>query len=110
MFSVRTKKRFLLAITSLFFSMGASAQGNNTLMGGNDAGFESIAERITKLEKRHDAFNIYVNFAGSVKSEHSCVSSSKAPSTTSSSTVCATVLTSRRRDRALTTSPRLPTS
>ena len=55
MFSVRTKKRFLLAITSLFFSMGASAQGNNTLMGGNDAGFESIAERITKLEKRHDA-------------------------------------------------------
>ena len=50
--------------------MGASAQGNNTLMGGNDAGFESIAERITKLEKRHDAFNIYVNFAGSVKSEH----------------------------------------
>ena len=70
MFSVRTKKRFLLAITSLFFSMGASAQGNNTLMGGNDEGFESIAERITKLEKRHDAFNIYVNFAGSVKSEH----------------------------------------
>ena len=70
MFSVRTKKRILLAITSLFFSMGASAQGNNTLMGGNDVGFESIAERITKLEKRHDAFNIYVNFAGSVKSEH----------------------------------------
>lgn len=105
MFSVRTKKRFLLAITSLFFSVGASAQGNNTLMGGNDEGFESIAERITKLEKRHDAFNIYVNFAGSVKSEHdsrtdqwesrfataSYVSSSKAPSTTSSSTVCAIV-------------------
>ena len=64
MFSVRTTKRFLLAITSLFFSVGASAQGNNTLMGGNDEGFESIAERITKLEKRHDAFNIYVNFAG----------------------------------------------
>ena len=39
-------------------------------MGGNDDGIQSIAERITKLEKKHDAFNVYVNFAGSVKAEH----------------------------------------
>lgn len=39
-------------------------------MGGNDDGVQSIAERITKLEKKHDAFNVYVNFAGSVKTEH----------------------------------------
>lgn len=62
--------KFLLVISSLFVSLGAAAQGNNTLMGGNDGGVQSIAERITKLEKKHDAFNVYVNFAGSVRAEH----------------------------------------
>lgn len=62
--------KFLLVISSLFVSLGAAAQGNNTLMGGNDDGVQSIAERITKLEKKHDAFNVYVNFAGSVRAEH----------------------------------------
>ena len=79
-------------------SLGAAAQGNNTLMGGNDSGVQSIAERITKLEKKHDAFNVYVNFAGSVRAEHdtrslptvSCVLRLKAPSTTNSSIVCVT--------------------
>ena len=60
MFCEITKNRFLLAITLLFLSMRISAQGNNTLMGGNDDGIQSIAERITKLEKKHDAFNVYV--------------------------------------------------
>lgn len=96
--------KFLLVISSLFVSLGAAAQGNNTLMGGNDGGVQSIAERITKLEKKHDAFNVYVNFAGSVRAEHdsrtdewtrslptvSCVLRSKAPSTTNSSIVCVT--------------------
>ncbi|WP_443865650.1 porin [Leyella stercorea] len=62
--------KFLLVISSFFVSLGAAAQGNNTLMGGNDDGVQSIAERITKLEKKHDAFNVYVNFAGSVRAEH----------------------------------------
>ena len=45
------------------FALGASAQGNNTGMGGNDEGYESLAERVFKLEKKTDAFNVYFNYA-----------------------------------------------
>ncbi len=96
--------KFLLVISSLFVSLGAAAQGNNTLMGGNDNGVQSIAERITKLEKKHDAFNVYVNFAGSVRAEHD----SRTDEWTNSSIVCATVLTGRLQVGALTILLRLP--
>lgn len=49
----------------LGLSLGVSAQGKNTGMGGNDGNYESLAERVLKLEKRSDAFNVYFNYASS---------------------------------------------
>ena len=46
-------------------TLGASAQGNNTGMGGNDGNYESLANRVFKLEKKSDAFNVYFNYASS---------------------------------------------
>ncbi len=48
-------------------AMTASAQGGNTRMGGNDGNFQSLAERITNLEKKNDAFNVYFNYAASAQ-------------------------------------------
>lgn len=47
--------------------LGASAQGNNTRMGGNDGDYQSLAERVLKLEKKNDAFNVYFNYAASAR-------------------------------------------
>ena len=46
-------------------ALGASAQGNNTGMGGEDGNYESLASRLFKLEKKSDAFNVYFNYASS---------------------------------------------
>ena len=53
----------LLATMSLFLCLPltALAQGNNTGMGGEDDDTPSIAERVLKLEKKTDAFNLYLN-------------------------------------------------
>ena len=51
----------------LALSLTASAQGGNTRMGGNDGDYESLAERIGKLEKKNDAFNVYFNYAASAQ-------------------------------------------
>lgn len=63
-------KRFLITLVTLVATLSMYAQGNNTLMGGNDDNIQSIAERVTKLEKKHDALNLYINFSASVRSEH----------------------------------------
>ena len=47
----------------------ASAQGNNTRMGGEDGDYQSIAERVAKLEKKNDMFNVYFNFAASAQAK-----------------------------------------
>ena len=47
--------------TALF----AGAQGNNTGMGDENDDEQSLAERIFKLEKKNDAFNVYFNYAAS---------------------------------------------
>ena len=48
-------------------TLQANAQGANTRMGGNDGDYQSLAERITGLEKKNDAFNVYFNYAASAR-------------------------------------------
>ena len=55
-------------------TMGANAQGNNIGMGGGDGDIQSIHERITKLEKKNDMFNLYFNYAASFQAEHNSLS------------------------------------
>lgn len=52
---------------ALLVAAGASAQGGNTGMGGNDGNYASLAERVLKLEKKTDAFNVYLNYAASAR-------------------------------------------
>ena len=47
----------------------ASAQGNNTRMGGEDGDYKSLAERLTNLEKKNDMFNVYFNYAASAQAK-----------------------------------------
>lgn len=56
------KKNILLGVM-LACATGAAAQGNNTGMGGQDGDYESLSERVLKLEKKSDAFNVYFNYA-----------------------------------------------
>lgn len=58
-------KTLSLAIIMTGIALSASAQGNNTGMGGNDGDYESLAERVLHLEKKTDAFNVYFNYAAS---------------------------------------------
>lgn len=58
----------------LAMTMGANAQGNNIGMGGCDGDIQSIHERITKLEKKNDMFNLYFNYAASFQAEHNSLS------------------------------------
>lgn len=59
---------------ALAMTMGANAQGNNIGMGGGDGDIQSIHERITKLEKKNDMFNLYFNYAASFQAEHNSLS------------------------------------
>ena len=63
-------KKMIIMAAALAISLGANAQGNNTSMGGSDGDIQSIAERVTKLEKKSDAFNLYFNYAASYQMEH----------------------------------------
>ena len=45
----------------LVAALAASAQGNNTRMGGDDGDYQSLAERLAKIEKKNDMFNVYFN-------------------------------------------------
>ncbi len=64
------RKKMMFIITSLAFSLGANAQGSNIGMGGSDGDVVSLAERVAKLEKKSDAFNLYFNYAASFQAEH----------------------------------------
>ena len=59
---------------ALAMTMGANAQGSNIGMGGCDGDIQSIHERITKLEKKNDMFNLYFNYAASFQAEHNSLS------------------------------------
>jgi len=61
------RRRNILALMALAVALNANAQGGNTGMGGNDGDYQSLAERILKLEKKTDAFNVYLNYAASAR-------------------------------------------
>ena len=63
-----------MMFAALAMTMGANAQGNNNGMGGGDGDIQSIHERITKLEKKNDMFNLYFNYAASFQAEHNSLS------------------------------------
>lgn len=67
-------KKILMMFAALAMTMGANAQGNNIGMGGGDGDIQSIHERITKLEKKNDMFNLYFNYAASFQAEHNSLS------------------------------------
>ena len=59
-----TKKTltFILIVTQ---SLMMYSQGNNTGYGGDEQNKSvSLTERVLKMEKKHDAFNVYLNFSG----------------------------------------------
>ena len=43
----------------MVLALGANAQGRNTGMGGSDGDYQSLSERVFKLEKKTDAFNVF---------------------------------------------------
>lgn len=63
--------RTILAGALLMCAMGAYAQGNNTANGGNDGNYQSLAQRLGALEKKSDAFNVYLNYAAAFRAEKS---------------------------------------
>lgn len=63
-----------MMFAALAITMGANAQGSNIGMGGGDGDIQSIHERITKLEKKNDMFNLYFNYAASFQAEHNSLS------------------------------------
>ena len=67
-------KKIIMMFAALAMTMGANAQGNNIGMGGGDGDIQSIHERITKLEKKNDIFNLYFNYAASFQAEHNSLS------------------------------------
>lgn len=67
-------KKIIVMFAALAMTMGANAQGNNIGMGGGDGDIQSIHERITKLEKKNDMFNLYFNYAASFQAEHNSLS------------------------------------
>ncbi len=67
-------KKIIMMFAALAMTMGANAQGNNIGTGGGDGDIQSIHERITKLEKKNDMFNLYFNYAASFQAEHNSLS------------------------------------
>ncbi len=67
-------KKIIMMFAALAMTMGANAQGNNIGMGGGDGDIQSIHERITKLEKKNDMFNLYFNYSASFQAEHNSLS------------------------------------
>ena len=67
-------KKIIMMFAALAMTMGANAQGNNIGMGGGDGDIQSIHERITKLEKKNDMFNLYFNYAASFQAEYNSLS------------------------------------
>ena len=60
----------LLTCALLTASLTASAQnGANIGMGGSEGDYASLAEKVAKIEKKNDAFNVYFNYAASFQAE-----------------------------------------
>ena len=60
----------LLTCALLTASLTAGAQnGANIGMGGSEGSYASLAEKVAKIEKKNDAFNVYFNYAASFQAE-----------------------------------------
>ena len=60
----------LLTCALLTASLTAGAQnGANIGMGGSEGNYASLAEKVAKIEKKNDAFNVYFNYAASFLAE-----------------------------------------
>ncbi|MGM9833504.1 MAG: porin [Candidatus Limisoma sp.] len=58
-------KKFLAFIIIVSQFLALYSQGGNTGYGGDEqTEFVSLTERVLKIEKKHDAFNLYLNFSG----------------------------------------------
>lgn len=67
---MRHKHLFLLlGMMNIAFAMNVNAQGNNSGLGGHDSDETSLAERVLKLEKHNDAFNVYLNFSSALSAK-----------------------------------------
>ena len=53
-----------------FLPSASFAQGNNDGLGGNDGDIESLYNKVTNLEKKSKALNLYVNFAEAYQTQH----------------------------------------
>lgn len=60
----------LLTCALLTASLTVGAQnGANIGMGGSEGNYASLAEKVAKIEKKNDAFNVYFNYAASFQAE-----------------------------------------
>ena len=57
----------VMGLVALLLSLTAHAQGGNTGIGEAYDAHESLSRRLLHLEKKNDAFNLYVNFAGALQ-------------------------------------------
>lgn len=62
--------KITIFIASLFMPLAIFAQGGNTGMGKELADIESISQSLLALEKRSDALNVYINYAGTFQSAY----------------------------------------
>lgn len=62
-------RKILLLGMALMYVASLSAQGNNTGMGTHDEKIESLTEKIFKLEKKNDKFNVYLNYSASFQTK-----------------------------------------
>lgn len=60
-------KKTLLSALLLCAALQVGAQGGNTGMGGEDGDFQSLSERLAKIEKKHDMLDVYINYAASAQ-------------------------------------------
>ncbi len=54
-----------MAFVFLYGTGTVCAQGNNSRLGGDDSGVTSLSERLLKVEKHSDAFNVFLNMHAS---------------------------------------------
>jgi len=55
-------KKCLITALALTAALNIAAQGANSGMGGDDSRFQSLAERIAKVEKKNDVFNVFIDY------------------------------------------------
>lgn len=65
-------KRWAAAAMAMAAVVSAQAQGNEGGQGGNDEGIVSISERLLHVEKKSDAFNVFMNLNTSYQEQECC--------------------------------------